>query len=319
MRVITGERQPRTWRLGIVIASLAALAGGLAGAAVPAKAAVASPRTPTAPFTQHCNNVEFIGARGSGQAYDSGAGPFHGDGPEVWKMVSVVEKQLHAHGYSYGSDAVPYPADSVNDLKPSATELMFLENPMTADAELVYYYFHNVKKYLNSIAAGVSDTLTDVLDYHEVCPPTNFVLVGYSQGAMVMHQAEVQISAKHHSVLKSILGTLLLGDGNRVPNTKAKEFGTSPAKAEGIQTYLTPMSSHPDVPLPKTTANICNNKDIVCDFNLDQVLHFSASAKVHTSYAYDCGKTSCKYEPVLTTAANWVAGVVIAALRRLAG
>lgn len=230
-------------------------------------------------------------------------------------MVTVVQKALHAKGITYGTDAVPYPAVSVDVLKPSAFELMLIENPMTTDAGLAYYYVHNVRTFLNSIATGVSDTIFDADDFHAVCPPTVFVFVGYSQGAMVMHQAENQLDAHHHGTFKAIAGTILLADGNRVPDTRAKEFGTSAHNGEGVQTYLTPMSSHPDVPAPGSTANICNAGDIVCNFNLHAVEHASAAAKVHTSYAV-CTKTGCTYERVLTTASSWVAGVVI---RRLIG
>lgn len=286
---------------------------GLAAIAVPVQALADTARS-ASPAAEHCPGVEFIGARGSGQPYDSG-GRFHGLGPEVNKMIGVVQGKLRAKGISFGTDALAYPADSVNDLKPSGFELALLSNPMTLDAGLAYYYVHNVRKYLSSIATGVSDAIFDADTWHSVCGPTVFVLVGYSQGAMVMHQAEVQLKAKHPAVFKNIAGTLLLGDGNRVPNTKAKEFGSSAANAEGVQTYLTPMGSHPDVPLPKTTANICNNGDIVCNFNLSRVLHFSASAKVHTSYSH-CTSTGCSYQKVLTTAATWVGGAVV---RRLLG
>jgi hypothetical protein len=271
--------------------------------------ALAAPGTGSSQKAEHCSNVVFIGARGSGQAYDVG-GRFRGLGPEVNKMISVVQSQLHAKGLTYTTDALSYPADSVNDLKPSAIELTLLENPMTVDAELVYYYFHNVRKYLASISTGVSNAIFDMVDYHAVCGPSVFVLAGYSQGAMVMHQAEVTLKTKHPAVFKKIAGTLLLGDGNRVPNTRAKEFGTSTANSEGVQTYLTPMGSHQDVPVPKTTANICNNHDIVCNFNLSNLLNFSASAKVHTSYSH-CTKTACTFQRVLTTAATWVGNAVV--------
>ncbi len=229
-------------------------------------------------------------------------------------MVNVIQGQLHAKGYRYGTDSVPYPADSTSVLKPSATEVMLLSNPLTLSTGLLMYYEDNVKKYLNSISTGVSDTVFDAHAYHYTCPGTLLVLVGYSQGAMVMHQAENYLKNHHYSAYGKLAGTVLLGDGNRIPRTRAREFGTSAASAEGIQTYLTPLSSHPDVPLPGTTANICNANDIVCNFGISQVLHFPSSAKVHTSYAYDCTKTACRYEPVLTTAAKWVGGKVIARL-----
>lgn len=281
----------------------------VAGIVIPAQTALAAPRLSAAPSAEHCPNVEFIGARGSGQPYDV-SGRFHGLGPEVNHMIGIIKGKLHAKAITYGTDALSYPADSVNDLKPTSTELTLIENPLTLAAGLALYYEDNVKKYLHSIATGVSDTIFDADSFYNTCRPTVLVLVGYSQGAMVMHQAEVQLQSKHPKVFGRIAGTIELADGNRVPNTKAKEFGTSKANGEGVQTYLTKLSKHPDVPLPRTTANICNAGDLVCNFNASAVLHFSSAAKVHTSYSH-CTKTSCTYQPVLSSAATWVAAAVI--------
>lgn len=305
VRAIMRKGRPRGWRPAIVVAGLLVLAA----AVIPAQAAMAATRAGAARPSESCPGVVFIGARGSGQPYDSG-GRFHGLGPEVNKMISVIQAQLRRHGITYNTDALAYPADSVNDLKPSAFEIMLIANPMTIAEGLLLYYEDNVKKYLHSISTGVSDAVFDMNDWHAVCTPTDFVLVGYSQGAMVMHQTENTLRAKHDRAFSNIIGTILLADGNRVVNTKAKEFGTSKADGQGIQTYLTKMSSHPDVPLPRTTANICNAGDLVCNFNASAVLHFSAAAHVHTSYSH-CTKTSCTYQKVLTTAATWVGNAVV--------
>jgi Cutinase len=189
---------------------------------------------------------------------------------------------------------------------------------MMGMAGLALWVDHNLKKFSNSIAGGISDLITTLKDFHNTCPPTVYVLGGYSQGAMVVHQAENKLSASLRSL---IAGTLLLGDGNRVIRTKAKAFGTSPASRQGVETYLRDdhfpsMPPVKDVPLPKTTADICNKNDIVCDFNKDSLPNFSADAKVHTSYAKCNKQNKCVYEKVLGQAATWVGNLVI---RRLIG
>ncbi len=257
--------------------------------------------------------MEFFGARGSGE---KSIAPFRGVGPEVNKMFSVIQGMLHAKGITYGTEEVmPYPADSVTELYPSAFEVMlFLMDPQ---AGAKYYYDHNLKKYLASVGEGVSNAVNALTDYHAACPATVFVMGGYSQGAMVIHEAENKLSA---SLRSTIAGTLLLGDGNRVVNTKATEFGTSPGDGQGISTYLRKyiksLGPIRDVPLPRTTANICNNHDAVCDFNSYVIEHFPTAGKVHTSYS-KCDKNNhCTYQKVLTTAATWVGNAVI---KRLIG
>jgi len=124
----------------------------------------------------------------------------------------------------------------------------------------------------------------------------------------VIHQALLKLSG---SVTGCVKGTLLLADGNRVKNTRAMEFGTSLAKAEGIQTWIS-LTAHVG-PKPRglpgwavgNAANICNKGDFVCDFNFFTGIHWSHGFRVHTSYAVEKnGKYT--YEKVLTRAADAV-------------
>jgi hypothetical protein len=305
------------WRKCLIIAT-GLLA--LAAMAVPAQA-VASP-LPSIPRTgslpkvlgQSCPNVEFMGARGSGE---KSIAPFRGVGPEVNQMFNVIQGMLHKRGITYGTEEVmPYPADSVSVLHPSAFEIMLFLVDEVGGAH--YYYSHNLKKFLASINEGVANAVAAIKDFHDLCTQTVYVLGGYSQGAMVIHEAENKLSA---GLRKMIAGTLLVGDGNRVVNTKAKgKFGTSPNNAQGIATYLSKWVSSlgkpRDVALPNTTANICNDHDYVCDFNLYAIEHFPSSSAIHSSYARCNSKNKCTYEKVLTTAAEWVGNIVI---KRLLG
>jgi hypothetical protein len=234
-------------------------------------------------------------------------------GPEVNAMASAVHSFLIAAGVTgtnvFRTFSVFYPADSVTDLVPTAAELaLFTTDPPAAYKE---YNKDNVDKYLSSISQGISDTLSEARSLHQQCPHSLLILAGYSQGAMVMHQAELQLQAAgDNELLGQIAGTLLLGDGDRVPNTQASEFGTSTAKSEGVRTWAK-RNNGQDVEDPATTANICNAGDIVCATSLKVLAETVATGSgvtVHTSYVTANSKTG-KYshiDPALTKAADWV-------------
>lgn len=291
------RRQSGRWRLAVILGGIAVFAAiAIPELAQSASASLANDR---------CNSVEFLGARGSGQPLDT-TGPDKGFGPQAYKVVTTVAAKLHAKRVSYGVDSIPYPADSVNDLKPSTLEILGLPE------SLPLYYKDNVSKYLASIAKGVSIMVSDVRDRVSVCGnATRLVLVGYSQGAMVVHQAEDWLFVHDRAALNHIIATVVIADGDRMPNTRAKAFGSSGASGEGLQVYLGHFSSHMDMPLPATTANVCNANDIVCNFGIPQLVHFSASAKVHTTSYANCSGTRCSYGSALVSAANWAAGVVM--------
>jgi hypothetical protein len=134
---------------------------------------------------------------------------------------------------------------------------------------------------------------------------------------MAMHQAELQLAASHDTgLLGQIAGTLLLGDGDRVKHTAAREFGTSKNGAQGIRTYLGKNSDR-DGPDPATTANICNAGDIVCDFSVSTLVNTILSGKgvcVHESYAVSQKHCKHSHNNALTQAATWVANLAAARL-----
>jgi len=228
-------------------------------------------------------------------------------GREVNAMASAVQTVLTSEGVtapgSFQIRPVGYPADSVTDLVPTAAELaLFLSpNPSLAYDE---YNRDNVAKYLSSMSLGISDTVSEARHVHQQCPHSFLILAGYSQGAMVMHQAERQLyDDGDNALLGQIAGTLLLGDGDRAPNTQARDFGTSSKKSEGVRTWVK-RNDGQDVEAPATTANICNAGDIVCATSLQVLIETAATASgvtVHTSYVH-----GSHVDPALIKAADWV-------------
>jgi hypothetical protein len=253
--------------------------------------ALSSPGTATS-----CPRVYLIGARGSGE---TAGGPFHGLGAAVNKILSVAAGVFKKHKKSYQTYAVNYPSLSVSVLAPTD----WTKGPK-------YYFDHNIKRYVASITTGVSVLIKLADALHKRCSSALMMVAGYSQGAMVVHDA---VNNLNGSVLSCVDGVVELGDGNRVPHTRAKEFGTSPAKGEGIANWIASVLGikiGPDVNRWPATANVCNDYDFVCDSSLADIVNYKYSFGVHTSYAKKNKNGTYSYEPVLTTAATWDAGKV---------
>ena len=255
-----------------------------------------------------CSQVWFIGARGSGET----ASGFDGMGLGVDYMAKVLAAQLKADGgQSVHLMPVDYPADSVNDLLPDNAVLLLIAAGEIPQA-LALYKETSVAEYDTSIESGMTVTLLDVANVLKRCSGARIILAGYSQGAIAVHDAENWIAAHVPSELRHIVGTLLLADGDRVANTKAREFGTSlSSTAKGLRVSLGLVKPQ-DVPLPQSTASIANNNDIVADFAFS---HFATGISVHTHYAYPAtvnGKSQMLYDPALGEAAHWVASRVLA-------
>ena len=304
MRAIQRPKRRLGWRATAIMAAILAIAA--TGIAVPGQA-FAAPGAPaggpTPPPGGHCSQVDIIGARGSGQAFDT-SGPFKGYGPEVYKAITIIEGDLHAKHVSYGAEPVNYPALSTSILNPPWYD--FVDWPD--------YENNHLGRFMAGIATGVNQTVNYAKWAQQTCHNSKIILVGYSQGAMVVHQAELQLKTKDRAAFNLIIGTVLVADGNRHGNTKAKEFGSSPADGSGIETWFANTLNHftafPDVPVPGTTANICNNNDLVCDTSLWALKNFGTSGKVHTtSYANCNSKSQCSYGAALISGASWVGKV----------
>jgi hypothetical protein len=243
---------------------------------------------PSAATTPHgCRDVTFIGARGSGEPLqlrkkNQMITVFHGVGKPVDYMAGLLEKDVIAYGETMAILPVIYRADSVDELKPSKAEIALMVASRDPGG---IYEEQNLKPYEASIADGVSKTIDDVHATLGLCPETEIVLAGYSQGAMAVHQAEHQLERDgDEEALDAIGGTLLLGDGDRAPNTHAKIFGGAPAGGEGVQVYFKKFKPL-DVVEPETTAEICVRGDVVCDFKLHlDSAFYSEGTHVHSSY-----------------------------------
>ncbi len=244
-----------------------------------------------------CTEVAFIGAAGSGElekkAKPSPAST-HDLGREVQFMSTVVEREVKAEGMSFSAAGVKYKAASVSTLVPShlALAALIASGPV---AGLATYEATYVANYEASITGGVATMKKRAESVIRKCPATQLILAGYSQGAIVAHDTELQLS---QDTLNHVAGTLLLADGDRAPDTAARIFGGASEGGEGIRPYLK-RTGKTDVPLPDTTAEICIEGDIVCSFDWEHLIEAEPGAYIHTHYREDD-------ELLLEEAAEWV-------------
>jgi len=137
--------------------------------------------SPPASATDQCVDVHIIGIRGSGQAA--------GYGDQAAGVVDGLEAALMGRGISVTAEPLEYPAISVSD----SLGLVLLTGAYDA-----------------SVGAGTDALRGALAATDSLCPSTEFVLVGYSQGAQVIKRALADIPPS-----VPIAGVILLADPTR--------------------------------------------------------------------------------------------------------
>lgn len=222
-----------------------------------------------------CPDITIIGVRGSDQ--------HSGMGPEVGYMADRLTKALRADGQVIHEAWVDYQALSVDVLTKLTKFQRFLISSRQYLAAAADWWKHNFRKYNASINDGVANTISLADTVASACENTDLVMIGYSQGAMAIHQAELQMDDQNDDTVNAIAGTILLGDGDRTAHSRAHEVGSSPAGGKGVRTWF--GVRHRDVDDPEGTVEICVRHDIVCDFGLPgSVTNRGKDSQSHTNY-----------------------------------
>jgi len=243
--------------------SLTALAAALAVGGIWSQTAAA-----IAPPVGECPDVVFIGAAGSGEG---GKSQNNGMGNSVKYIADRLEQKLAADGETMRRLAVIYtaaPVETLTQLSTADISALAAHFP----TGVARYYVKHLRPYLASIQDGISQTITETRLMAQNCPDADIVLAGYSQGAMAVHQAELQMDAANDEALDNVAGTILLADGDRVPHSAAKRFGNAPLGGEGIRPWAKFVAIK-DVFDPESTVQICDAWDPVCDFNKSRIRH----------------------------------------------
>lgn len=236
-----------------------------------------------------CADMLFIGARGSGERKRG----YHGMGKPVDYMGARLEDALwSSQRETFDFRPVEYKAAPVSKLYPSPAEAgLFSSQPGLVST---LYVARHLRPYLASIEDGIDKAVAEIRSAGRDCPDTELVLAGYSQGAMAIHQAERRLLREgDEEALGAIGGTLLLGDGDRTPGTKAKLIGGASRSSAGIRVTLGGIATLRDVVEPETTVEICAAGDLVCDFKPSSLFEeVKARSKGGIHGSYDDGRRS---------------------------
>lgn len=289
MKQLCGRRSKFGSRKAALLTLSVAAAVTYSGGVV--ETAQAAPSLPQA----GCAQVILLGARGSGEQPTEGQGL----GKEVFNFYgglrSAFGSRLTSTEY-----AVPYTAADVQaTLSVNKVEVaQYLAGGVLYTAPA--YALNHLNPFSASIDDGISSAQATLAQVASHCPDAQFVLAGYSQGAMAWHKALSQMDAAHNPLLSRVAATVLIADGDRVSDTAANTFGSAylNRNVQGIRTALTIGAS--DIPSSQAskTWDICDADDIVCNFDLVSYLaaghkllnSVNADIKIHTD-TYGKSKT----------------------------
>ncbi len=199
---------------------------------------------PAVAATAECAPVLVLGARGSGEpsagtAADGGSGL----GRQTYAAALTLKHRLA--GVDVVVEAVPYPAASMTVLA---------ADPGT---------------YFAGLENGVAWTRARIGESVARCPDQRVVLIGYSQGAMVMHRAiQDLVAAGDTAALSRLDGAVLLADGDRAARDGVRRWGTA-KHGVGLARQLPALSGARSTPIPRDVAqrvhSVCDRGDSVCD------------------------------------------------------
>ena len=243
-----------TAMVAVTIVSLIASLSSVALSARPAAAVgIQAAELESQPW---CADVLIVGVAGSAQ---------EGYGPEVGSAVAHLKSQINP--YKKVRDVpLDYPAAGISTL------LGDIATPLD-----------NHWGYFESVGEGQIALLEVLGDSALHCPDEQWILAGYSQGALVINQAGMYLTTYPNRVA----GILMIAEPTRTPYNGRTNHGTAHSGGRGIsQAFNTYPSNEYPPELDSVTVDVCMESDIVCDYSnwLISLLLPQAGAAVHTSY-----------------------------------
>lgn len=188
--------------------------------------------------------------------------------------------------------------------------------------------------YDDSQAVGRDVTSKEMADLHGQCPMTDFVLMGFSQGAAIAGDVAEQIGAANGPVpAERVVGVALLGDPRRDPNQGVNE--NVDLAGVGIELSLQPVAPIVGTIVPGATMrgsragfgplndrvhNVCVPGDTFCDVPpavpdaIARAGEMFAMAGAHTTYAFN--DAAIPGSTPLAWTEGWARGLIDAALAR---
>lgn len=207
-----------------------------------------------------CPDLLLVGARGSGERVDEAVPS--GFGREAATLARAVTEAAGGRGWSTDAVGVDYPA---------------IPEP---EARADHAAFEA------SVAAGAEDAVA-ILRARATCAATRIVLIGSSQGAVVMHRAARELATDDRPP-GALLGVVLLGDPTRSRREAAVEFRDLDGVAEH-DGFLAGRGSGADDVLASglgagRVLEVCSAADTVCSAPDPGWSSLTVSEAHHTAY-----------------------------------
>ncbi len=193
----------------------------------PSPAADPPPAEQPAMTTTKCADLIVLGARGYTQSWTKN----FGSGTEVRRSVTAMAHRLHDRSDStVRLEGVPYPADSV-----------------AAYADNVFTGVGNMRRLFTRLA--------------ESCPDSRFGMVGFSQGAQIVHGFAIELAP---SQIERIALVAMISDPRENPDDDFAHFSyaDSPTPGPGKLGVGTPLPEG----LRSAAISFCVKDDEICNW-----------------------------------------------------
>lgn len=239
-----GKRRIARWHdVGVKVAVHRWGVRGVAAGCLVAAGVGVGAMAPAQAAASACPQVAVIAARGSGQADGAGA-------------------QLE------GTFA------ALQAARPSTTMQLL---PVAYPALGAEYALLNPAAFTASINHGARSMRNQAAGVAARCPTTQIVLAGFSQGAMVAHQA-----VRDRVTARRATAVLLMADGFRTRVDRVAYLPIGPARARGVVVANARAAAPGPVPaLHGTGIGVCLTGDVVCDWTDGADL--GAGARLHST------------------------------------
>ncbi len=239
------------------------------------------------------------------------------DEPELTQPADCPDVQMLAVPGTWESSPTddPYaPSFMPNALLKSITDPLGQEYPAERLEVFTVPYvaqFRNPQRpdeitYDQSRAEGTDRARAELVAMHARCPYTSYILLGFSQGAVIAGDLTSEIGTGNGPVPADLVrGSVLIADGRRLPG-EGQSPGLSPGTGQGMEISLQPVTGFTQLiagatmtgprpggfgDLADRTAQICDSRDLICNAPLNVVdgaarfQEFVANNAIHAMYA----------------------------------
>jgi alpha-tubulin suppressor-like RCC1 family protein len=244
----------------VVVGAVAVLGSGvlaLAAGTLPDHGAGRPPTVRTADYRagSRCADALVVGVNGNAEHHGYG----QAYGKTVNAVVSRVVARAEAHGRSVAVRSVP--------MRTQKPRVVLRDRHTPTSHTLAMLGRGKVRHWRSPVVDGVRDTRRLVAASIAACPDRPVLLVGYAQGAAVVHRVLVRAAAE--GGLSGLIGGVLVSDPERVGRSVAHPvLGDPAARRRDRGLFPEVLRSVPDVPATQgayAVWSVCTRHDLVCD------------------------------------------------------